>query len=121
MARILIIDDSGTTRQIIAKILKPDGHELLETGDGKEGLEMAEKHAPDCILLDLLMPEMHGFDVLEAFDQKDLKIPVIVLTADIQDTTREKCLKLGAFAFANKPPKEDELLSLVNKALSVQP
>lgn len=60
MARILIIDDSWGTRQIIAKILKADGYELLETGDGKEGLQMAEKHRPDCILLDLLMPEMDG-------------------------------------------------------------
>ena len=117
MAKILIVEDSWVTRRIIVGILKADGHELLEAGGGKEGLEMAEKHMPDCILLDLLMPEMDGFDVLEALGEKDLKIPVIVLTANIQKTAREKCLQLGAFAFTNKPTEEDELRSLVHKAI----
>ena len=117
MGKILIVEDSWVTRRIIVGILKADGHELLEAGGGKEGLEMAEKHMPDCILLDLLMPEMDGFDVLEALGEKDLKIPVIVLTANIQKTAREKCLQLGAFAFTNKPTEEDELRSLVHKAI----
>jgi len=117
MAKILIVEDSWVTRRILVRILKGDGHELLEAGGGKEGLEMAEKHMPDCILLDLLMPEMDGFDVLEALGEKDLKIPVIVLTANIQKTAREKCLQLGAFAFTNKPTEEDELRSLVHKAI----
>ena len=117
MGKILIVEDSWVTRRILVRILKGDGHELLEAGGGKEGLEMAEKHMPDCILLDLLMPEMDGFDVLEALGEKDLKIPVIVLTANIQKTAREKCLQLGAFAFTNKPTEEDELRSLVHKAI----
>lgn len=117
MGKILIVEDSWVTRRIIVGILKADGHELLEAGGGKEGLEMAEKHMPDCILLDLLMPEMDGFDVLEALGEKNLKIPVIVLTANIQKTAREKCLQLGAFAFTNKPTEEDELRSLVHKAI----
>ena len=117
MGKILIVEDSWVTRRIIVGIVKADGHELLEAGGGKEGLEMAEKHMPDCILLDLLMPEMDGFDVLEALGEKDLKIPVIVLTANIQKTAREKCLQLGAFAFTNKPTEDDELRSLVHKAI----
>lgn len=120
MAKILIVEDSWVTRRIIVGILKADGHELLEAGGGKEGLEMAEKHMPDCILLDLLMPEMDGFDVLEALGKKGLKIPVIVLTANIQKTVREKCLQLGAFAFTNKPAEEDELRSLVLKAIDLK-
>ena len=80
MGKIPIVEDSWVTRRILVRILKGDGHDLLEAGSGKEGLEMAEKHMPDCILLDLLMPEMDGFDVLQALGEKDLKIPVIVLT-----------------------------------------
>ena len=117
MGKVLIVEDSWVTRRIIIGILKADGHELLGAGGGKEGLEMAEKHMPDCILLDLLMPEMDGFDVLKALGEKDLKIPVIVLTANIQKTAREKCLQLGAFTFTNKPTEEDELRSLVHKAI----
>lgn len=117
MAKILIVEDSWVTRRFIIRILKGDGHDLLEAGSGKEGLEMAEKHMPDCILLDLLMPEMDGFDVLEALGKRDLKIPVIVLTSNIQKTSREKCFQLGAFAFTNKPTEEDELRSLVHRAI----
>jgi len=105
-------DIKSQTLSTLNKIKK-----IVEAGGGKEGLEMAEKHMPDCILLDLLMPEMDGFDVLEALGEKDLKIPVIVLTANIQKTAREKCLQLGAFAFTNKPTEEDELRSLVHKAI----
>ncbi len=117
MGKVLIVEDSRVARRLIIGILKADGHEFLEAGSGKEGLEMVEKHMPDCILLDLLMPEMDGFDVLEALGKRDLKIPVIVLTSNIQKTSREKCLQLGAFAFTNKPAEEDELRSLVHKAI----
>ena len=87
MGKIPIVEDALVTRRILVRILKADGHDLLEAGSGKDGLEMAEKHMPDCILLDLLMPDVEGFDVLEALGEKDLKIPVIVLTANIQKTS----------------------------------
>ena len=117
MARILIIEDSGFARRTIGKILRDGGHEPLEADGGHEGLDKAEKYEPDCISLDLLMPEVDGFDVLSVLRDKGLDIPTIVLSADIQGSTRERCFDLGAFDFINKPPKADELLRAIQKAL----
>ena len=117
MTEILIIDDSWLTRYSLANMLKPSGYNITEAVNGKDGIEKIIKFKPDCILLDLLMPEIDGFGVLQALNEKNIKCPVIVITADIQETSRKKCLQLGVFDFANKPPKDNELIELVTKAL----
>jgi len=81
------------------KILHAEKHEVIETDDGSKGVEMALKEKPDCIFLDLLMPKVSGFEVLTSFKEKGLNIPVIVLSADIQETAQRKCLEFGAFDF----------------------
>ncbi len=118
MAQILIIDDSPMTRRIAIKILEPDGHEILEAGSGNEGTEIAVTKTPDCILLDLLMPGKDGREVLKTLKEKGVASPVIVLTSDIQKTTREECLKLGAFRFLNKPANENEIRRAVKEAIT---
>ncbi len=118
MAKILIIDDSWVARQWLISILKEKGHELFEASNGKEGLGMVGEVKPDFIILDLLMPELDGVGVLENFRENGNDIPVIILTADIQKTTREKCLKLGAVEVLNKPPRENELHEIIKKTLN---
>ena len=120
MARILVIDDSSLIRKILSGILKAEGHEVLKAVNGREGLQMAVTHRPDCILLDLLMPEMDGFELLNKFKEQGMTIPVIVSTADIQDTTRKTCLELGAVSLINKPPKKDGLLKAIQNALDLK-
>ena len=117
MALILIVDDSSTMRKAIRKIVKAEGHDTLEAPDGREGLEIAATHAPDCILLDLIMPEVDGLEVLKALRERGSKIPVVVLTADIQEIVRKECLELGATAFINKPLIGNKLLDTIQKAL----
>ena len=117
MARVLIIEDSVFTRRMIVQIMKNGGHEVLEAGGGREGVKMAEEHKPNCIFLDLLMPEMDGFGVLDTLNKKGIKIPVVILSADIQQTSRDKCMSFGVLDFIRKPPKEQELLDAVKKAL----
>ena len=117
MALILIVEDSSTMRKAIRKIVKAEGHDTLEAPDGREGLEIAATHAPDCILLDLIMPEVDGLEVLKALRERGSKIPVIVLTADIQEIVRKECLELGATAFINKPLIGNKLLDTIQKAL----
>ena len=73
---------------------------------------------PDCIILDLLMPELDGFGVLEALKQKGSKIPVIVLSADIQDSVREQCLGLGAAMMLQKPAKAPKILEALDQVLN---
>lgn len=103
MAQILVIDDSIYQRGQIRRALEPEGHELLEATNGREGLEMVDTSRPDCILLDLIMPETSGLEVLQILHDQRSNVPVIVLTADIQERTRQQCLELGATAFINKP------------------
>jgi CheY-like chemotaxis protein len=64
------------------------------------------------------MPGMDGFEVLGTLNEQGNDIPVIVLTADIQETARKKCIRMGAFDFLNKPPNDDELNAAVEKALA---
>ena len=113
MACTLIIEDSVFTRRRIAEILRADDNEILEAADGYEGLDKAEKLKPDLIILDLLMPEMNGFEMLNALNERGLTIPVIVLSADVQDTTQIECRELGAVAFVKKPFNENELFEAI--------
>ncbi len=119
MARILIIDDSSFQRGIIRKTLVQAGYETVEAKNGREGLLQAHDPAPDLILLDLVMPEMDGFAVLKELQKQQNRVPVVVVTADIQEITREQCLALGAAGFLNKPVKTEDLITAVQGGLGV--
>ena len=118
MATILIVDDSFFSRRGLRKTLSAEGYEILEAVDGREGLEMIQKHQPDCVLLDMLMPELDGDEVLQVLHEKGIEVPVIVVTADIQEHTQARCFKLGAKAFLNKPPQNDQLQQAIQTVLS---
>jgi len=117
MTRILIVDDSLFQRRIIGAPLKANGFEVLEAVDGKEGLEKIIIEKPDLVLLDILMPEKDGIDVLKELKKTKKLIPVIMLTSDVQDSTRDTCLGLGAQAFLNKPVKAEELIPVISSIL----
>ena len=117
MTQILIVDDSLFQRRIISAPLKTEGFEVMEAVNGKEGLEKIIVEKPDLILLDILMPEKNGFEVLKELKAAQNKIPVIMLTSDVQDTTREECLSLGAQAFVNKPVKAGDLIPVIRSVL----
>lgn len=118
MAKILVVDDSLFARLNICNILKTAGHTTFEAGNGIEGLQKAAEHHPDCIVSDLLMPELDGVGFLTALQEKQNKIPVLVLTADIQEAKRLQCLRLGAAGFINKPPQKAEIIALVSQILN---
>ncbi|OKH38746.1 hypothetical protein NIES2119_09145 [[Phormidium ambiguum] IAM M-71] len=123
MATILVIDDAALSRQVLRKILQTEGYTIWEAKNGIEALEILEKKQkkPDCILLDILMPEMGGVEFLTVMRQRELKIPTIVITADIQETTRIKCLQLGAMTVMHKLVKPNELRDCIKKALENLP
>ena len=120
MAVILMIEDSLLSRRTIAKILKNENYEILEAANGRQGIEMAMHYSPDCILLDLLMPDLDGRDVLQTLRQRGLEMPVIVVTADIQHSARRQCLELGAFTVIAKLPNPIELQTAVATALQLR-
>ncbi len=119
MSRILITDDYSSQRMILAGILEKLGHYVEAAGNGQEALEKIEANPPDCMLLDNLMPIMDGLQTLEALKARNITLPVIMLTADIQDWLRTRCLELGATIFLNKPIKHAQLEEALQHIFSV--
>lgn len=117
MTRILIVDDSLFQRRIISAPLHAEGFEIIEAVNGQDGLEKISTEKPDLILLDILMPEKDGRAVLKELHDAKNTIPVIMLTSDVQDSTRAECMNLGARAFVNKPVKAEELLPIIRSIL----
>jgi CheY-like chemotaxis protein len=117
MTRILIIDDSWLIRQSTLNILKKNCFDVLIAENGQNGIILAKKELPDLIILDLLMPDMYGLDVLKQIREAGLSMPVIIMSADIQDTTQQRCNDANVTDFIQKPPKEDVLIFKVQKAL----
>lgn len=118
MADFVVIDDSDFQRRVVCKVVKNEGHTLHEGANGLQGLFRIATYWPDCILVDLVMPRVDGFGVLAAIQKNNIDIPVIVITADVQDTTRQQCKDLGAYAFINKPINESEVVATIRKVLS---
>ncbi len=121
MALVLVIDDSAYTRNLMSKALAKDGHQIIQASDGAQGLHVVCTQNPQCVILDLIMPQIDGFKILKALQEKDARLPVIVVTADIQDAVRQQCMDLGATAFLNKPVKEEELRNMVGTVLRGKP
>jgi len=113
MSRILIIDDSLFQRRVISAPLQKAGYEICEAVNGMDGLEKIHGNSPDLIVLDILMPGKTGLDVLKELKEEGNTIPVIMLTSDVQESTREECLSLGARAFVNKPVRAEEILKVI--------
>lgn len=119
MAKILIIDDSWLIRQTMTGFLKKHGFEYCIAENGIDGVALAEKEKPDCIILDLLMPDLSGFEVMEQIKEKKLSMPIIIQSADIQETTQKKCYDAGIADFIQKPPKEDVVIYKIKKAIKM--
>lgn len=118
MGKILIIDDSKFSKLKMGKIIKNTGHEVIEASDGLDALNILENNSPDLIFCDLLMPNMDGFQFLEECNAKNYDFKIIVMTADIQDTTKEKVHDLGAVRILNKPPKAEQVEEAIKDFLS---
>lgn len=114
--KILIVDDSRFILAAEGKTLRENGYDVIEADNGLLAVEKARAENPDCILLDLLMPGIDGLEVLTRFRESGILAPAIILTADIQDTTRKKCIESGAAAFLNKPPRPEVMLEAIRKA-----
>ncbi len=119
MSRILITDDSSSQRIILSGMLEKLGYEIEMAGNGQEALEKIGANAPDCMLLDNLMPVMDGLQTLEALKARNIALPIIMLTADIQEWLKVECLDLGATMFLNKPIKQAQLQQALEEIFSI--
>lgn len=121
MKRVLVIDDDRTVRMLLKVILKKAGYDVVECANGKTSLKKAESFKPDLILLDLMLPDINGLQLLETFTSKEnLKdVPIIVLTGSTDEENKLTALRSGAVDFITKPFLSEEVLLRVRTQLRI--
>jgi len=119
MARILIVDDSPSQLVGIKRIVEKLGHQTITAEDGAAGVEAAKREVPDLILMDVVMPNLNGFQATRSIskDAKTSHIPIILVTTKDQETDRVWGIRQGAKAYVTKPVNESELVETINKLL----
>jgi CheY-like chemotaxis protein len=115
MATILVVDDSVFQQHILRKHLEKAGYDVILANDGQQALDHLNETQPLCLVIDLIMPNMNGQELLRWLRQQDNPPPVIVSTADIQHSTYEECMALGAYGVLNKPINKQALLNLLSQ------
>ncbi len=108
-SKVLIVDDSSLARRTVRAMLEEMGHVVEEASDGAQALERFYLQQPDLVMLDMVMSGMYGLEVLTKIRQLNPEARVIVITADIQDSTKEQVRAAGAAAFINKPINRQKL------------
>jgi len=116
---ILVIDDQANVRTLLKDYLSNQGYRVVQAQDGQQGLFVARHEHPDLVLLDIMMPNMDGFQFLSAF-RKESDIPVIVVTARDEETDTVLGLELGADDFVVKPFRMRELVARIRANLRRQ-
>jgi two-component system, chemotaxis family, chemotaxis protein CheY len=112
-AHVLIVDDSGFARRMLRQILESAGHFVDEVKGGMEALERYALKKPDVVLLDIIMEEMNGLEVLTKLRDLDSKARVVLATADTQDATRREAESAGAMGMIAKPFQKDQVLEAI--------
>ncbi len=113
---ILVIDDSRNLRQMVSSYLEQEGWKVSTASNGREGIRLAEQETPDLIILDLMMPEMGGYEFLREYSPTH-RTPIIVLTARIEESDKVLGLELGADDYVTKPFSMRELSARVRAVL----
>lgn len=119
MMRILAVDDSTTNNALLEAVLSAKGYQIYTAMDGKEAFSVLDHQEIDLILLDLLMPEIDGFEFLEHIKNNDNfnKIPVIIISAANNQENRNLTKQLGAVDFIEKPIDINLFLDRVDNVL----
>lgn len=119
MSKILVVDDEKNIRLVVGKSLEKSGFDVYYAVDGVQAVDKANKLNPDLILLDLRMPKMNGFLVLEALksDAATEEIPVIILSALSEEDNVQKAISSGAEDFLVKPISQSDLLAAVEESI----
>ena len=116
-AKILVVDDSGLARRTLRQYLEELGHTVEEATDGAQALERYFLNHHDLVVLDMVMEGMYGLEVLMKFKQMNPDVRVVVVTADIQNSTKAESRAAGAAALINKPITRADLSRVVNSVL----
>jgi len=119
--KVLIVDDTATDRVAVSNVLKQyKDVVLVEAINGQSGFDMAKQHKPDLIIMDIVMPQVSGFESLRLLksDAETKGIPVFLLTTKAQESDKFRGKQLGAAGYMTKPVKEAEFRAMVGSLLA---
>jgi len=120
MKTVLVADDKATGRELVRTVLEKDGYTVIEAGDGVEALRFAREQSPDLIILDLHMPGVDGFGVIQELrrDTRFAHTPVVALTASAMQGDRERAITMGFTGYITKPIRLGALRGEVERLLT---
>jgi CheY-like chemotaxis protein len=117
--KVLVVDDSGFARRALIKLIKQqlEGWEIFDTDNGHKALDIFKEENPDIVFLDLTMPVVRGEDVLQEIKSISPDSKVIVVSADIQQKTKDNVMSLGADYMVNKPISPEKFAEALTKIM----
>ncbi len=118
---VLVIDDKWENRSVLRGMLEPLGFEIIEAGDGAEGLSALEEERPELVFMDLVMPVMDGFEAIRAIrgSNRLRETRVVAISASVADTIRHECLRVGFDDFLPKPFRQYDLLESIRRLIGL--
>ncbi len=113
---VLIVDDSPSVRRVVGNMLKQNGWEVQVARDGVEALEMISRETPACVLLDIEMPRMDGYELMATVRAQEQyrTLPLVILTSRAAAKHQQRAMQLGASAYVVKPYQDEELINILN-------
>ncbi len=121
MAKVLVVDDSPTEIYQFKDMLESLGHTVLTAENGRDGVALANAELPDVVLMDIVMPDMNGFQATRQIcrGEKTKHIPVIIVSSKDQETDKVWGERQGAAGYVTKPIRDNELLSVMRKVIDL--
>jgi FixJ family two-component response regulator len=118
---IAVVDDEESVRKALGRLMRAAGFDVVTFSSGADFLHSLAQRAPQCVVLDLRMPQGNGFDVQDALRRGGQKVPVVIITGDDTPESRERALAQGAKAFLRKPVDDATLLDAIQTAIHGHP
>lgn len=115
---IAVVDDDEPIRKALGRLLRSFGLKVESFPSGAEFLESLSTHKPDCLVLDLHMPGVNGFEVQDWLGESDMEVPVVIITGHDSVETRERAMKAKPIAFLRKPVNDQVLRDAIDLALA---
>ena len=116
-ARLLVVDDEPSIRELLTASLRFAGFEVFAAADGQEALALADKHRPDLVVLDVMLPDLDGFAVTRRLRERGRDMPVLVLTARDETSDKVQGLTVGGDDYVTKPFSLEEVVARIRAVL----
>jgi FixJ family two-component response regulator len=114
---IAVVDDEESVRKALGRLIRSAGYGVETFASGVEFMQSMQRHAPDCVVLDLRMPMVSGFDVQAALVRSGSAVPIVIITGDDSAESRQRTLRQGAHAYLRKPVDDAMLIDAIQTAV----